>query len=82
MGKFKFELNKQGVAELLQGDKMAGVLSEAGRRAAATAGAGFEADTKVIGTRQVCLISADTPEAKRRNLKENVLLKALGSVKV
>lgn len=82
MGKFKFELNKQGVAELLKGDKMAGILSDAGHRAAATAGVGFETDTKVIGTRQVCLISADTPEAKRRNLKENVLLKALGSVRV
>ena len=82
MGKFKFELNRQGVAELLKGNEMASILREAGHRVAATAGAGFEADTKVIGTRQVCLISADTPEAKNRNLKENTLLKALGSEKV
>jgi len=83
LSKVKFELNRKGVAELLKGAEMQGVLSEYAeqvhqRCAAGSAGPDeYEASTQVRGTRAVATVRAATKRAYHSNLKHNTLLKAL-----
>lgn len=78
MSKVKFELNRAGVGELLKGAEMQQILSEAGQQVANNAGDGFELKVAVRPTRAVATIAPDTVAAHFKNLKENILLKALG----
>lgn len=88
MAKFKFELNRSGVAELLKGSEMAKITSEYGIQVqSACGGVGsvgaeeFKSETAVRGTRVVTTVSADSAHAYHSNMKYNTLLKALGSVR-
>ena len=76
--KMRFELNRAGVAELLKGSAMQGVLSSYGDTVASGLGEGHSKNVAVLSTRAVCSIHADTYNARKKNLEGNTLLKALG----
>lgn len=75
--KFKFELNRDGVRDLLKGQAMQEHLGNKARSAAASCGAGYEASTYVGKNRANASISAETHKAKKDNLKNNTILKSL-----
>lgn len=77
MSKFKFKLNRSGVAQLLKSSEMQNVLSKKAGEISGRAGDGFEAETYVGRDRARATVKADTPEAYRECLKNNSLLKAL-----
>ena len=77
-----------GVAAFLRGPEVSGMVRSSGERVAAAAGDGFEADTWVSATRGVSrrgnsnpprVVSGVAPEtfkARRRNSRDNILLRA------
>ena len=70
----KFELNYEGVGELLKSSEMQSVLMENAQSIASNAGEGYKAvqmSTRVI-------VVPDTQEAEQDNLDNNTLLKARG----
>lgn len=75
--KFKFELNRDGVRDLLRGKAMQEHLGNKARTAAASCGAGYEASTYVGKNRANASISAESHKAKKDNLKNNTILKNL-----
>jgi len=78
MSNFKFELNYQGVRSLLHSSEMREVLRGYGNAIASKAGEGYE--IKNMPTRAIA-VSTATPKARKDNLKNNTLLKAMGSSK-
>lgn len=77
MAKIKFELNRNGVSELLKGDAMQGVLKDHASRTASACGAGYESDVYVGKNRANASVYAESFSAKRDNLKNNTILKNL-----
>lgn len=77
MAKYKFELNRSGVRELLRSDEMKTMLKARADAAAQACGDGYESGDYVMPTRAVARVSAATIEAKQDNLKNNTILKAL-----
>lgn len=77
MAKYKFELNRSGVRELLRSDEMSSMLKAKADAAAQACGDGYASGSCVMPTRAVARVSAATIEAKRDNLKNNTILKAL-----
>lgn len=75
--KFKFELNRDGVRDLLRGKAMQEHLGNKARTAAASCGAGYESSTYVGKNRANASISAESHKAKKDNLKNNTILKSL-----
>ena len=78
MGKVKIELISAGIQELLKSDEMAAVCKEHAEAVAQRAGDGYKVDTYVGKTRVNAMVSADSAKARKDNLKNNTLLKALG----
>lgn len=81
MAKIRFELNRDGVAELMRSNEMQDVLAGYGKAVTSRAGEGYEGEAKVYKRRAAYNISATTAKARRDNLKHNTLLKALGGGK-
>jgi hypothetical protein len=77
MSNFTFELNHDGVRELLIGTEMQAVLQEKADAIAARAGEGYETEVYVAQTRAVATVSTATREAMKDNLENNTLLGAL-----
>ena len=75
---FRFELNEAGVRELLQSSEMAAIVTSLGSNVLSRVGAGYEISTVTGKTRVNCRVAAATYEAKKENLENNTLLKALG----
>ena len=78
---FKFELNSDGVIELLQSREMQQIISSAADKVKSKAGDGYESSVKVGKKRAYANIAAVSYKARNNNLKNNTLLKALGSSK-
>ena len=78
MANFEFEVDKDGVRQLLLSDEMAAVLAKFGDPVQHRAGAGFYKDERSTGERRVYTVTAVTKKAQQKNLKDNTLLKALG----
>lgn len=78
MSKVKIKLNSQGVRELLKSPEIASACEEQARAVAARAGSGYEVEQRNYPERTGFVVSAETDEARRDNLKNNTLLKALG----
>lgn len=77
------ELNGDALEELLKSEEIQKALDGAAEQIKENAGEGYEvghAADKVLETRAIATVYAETPEAKRDNLENNTLLKALGSV--
>ena len=77
MGKVKFVLNKSGVRELLRSEEMMGLCQEYAQGIQERAGDGYESDTYVGKNRVNAMVFASTSKAKRDNLENNTLLKAV-----
>lgn len=82
MSDFKFELNKEGVRELLQSAEMQKIVSEAGSRVLESCGEGYEIKNGVGATRAGSTVFPTTRKAANDNRKNKTLQKALGRVKV
>lgn len=83
--KVKFELNREGVRELLQSAEMAAIVSDAAERVAAAASSGgrdYATEIRVGGTRVTARVKPADAAAYYSNMKHNTLLKSLGSGKV
>lgn len=81
MSKVKFELNRDGVRELLKSAEMQSVLSECASSVQGIAGEEYQSEIQTGANRCWAKVSAATPHAYYSNLKHNTLVKALGSVK-
>ena len=77
MSKFKFELNRSGVRSLMQSDEMQSILKNKANNALNSLGEGYKSDTYVGKTRANAMVYADTYQAKKDNLKNNSILKAV-----
>lgn len=75
MSKFRFELNRKGVRDLLHSPEMVRVLEGYGRTIADSAGEGYE--VKQMPTRAIA-VETGTDKAAQDNLEHNTLLKAVG----
>ncbi len=79
MSKFRFELNRSGVRELLKGDAMQAHLQSIANKAQTSLGEGYESDVYVGKNRANSMVWAETFDAKRENSKTNSILKAVMS---
>lgn len=77
MSKMKFNLNRSGVGSLLKSPEMQNVLTEHASAIRNRVGEGYEQDMFVGKNRANAMVSAETFEAKRDNMKNNTLLKAV-----
>ncbi|WP_430597002.1 hypothetical protein [Enterococcus sp. DIV0174] len=77
MSKSKFKLNHSGVGQLLKSAEMQGVLAEKATAIKNRAGEGYGQDVYVGKTRANAMVYADSYKAKRDNMKNNTLLKAV-----
>lgn len=80
MGKVKFEVYLPGINELMKSSEMQSALLEAGQAVANAAGDEFEAEVHTANWIAASNVYASNKEAYFKNLHENTLLKALGSV--
>ncbi len=78
MGKYRIELNSEGVQELLKSPEMAAICQNLANDIAARAGTGYQVTVYTGKTRVNASVKAVTEEAWKDNLKNNTLLKAVG----
>ena len=81
MGNIKFELNSEGIKKLLKSSEMQAGLKEYVSKVQNSAGEGYTVSSYVGKSRANVSVHAKTKKAKKDNLKNNTLLKALGSAK-
>lgn len=72
-----FELDKQGVKALMKSEEMKQAMKSVADEAVGRLGEGYEADTHTGKTRVNASVYAVTPEARRENLSQNTILKAV-----
>lgn len=73
----KFELDSQGVSELLNSVELSDVLMNYANTAKSDLGEGYKAVRVQSGDRKKVLVVADTKDAHDKNLKSNNMLKAV-----
>lgn len=73
----RFELNFQGVRELLKSQEMMGICKQYASKAQSKLGDGYEVETYTMETRAVAKVQAETYKARKDNAKNNSILKAL-----
>lgn len=78
MAKFKFELNRSGVRELLRSGEMMAICASYANGAAAQLGSGYEVTTRTGKNRVNAEVAAVTYKARKENLEKNSILKAIG----
>jgi hypothetical protein len=78
MAKVKFELNRNGVRELLRSPEMMAVCQGYANRALGSLGDGYEVSTMTGRNRVNAEVRAETFAARKENLENNTILKALG----
>lgn len=74
---FRFELNRQGVGELLKSKDMERVLDGYAQGVSARAGEGYRSGAYQGSDRVKVNVWPETPEARQDNLENNTLLKAV-----
>lgn len=77
MANMKFELNEDGVRQLLQSPEMLSVCKSYADNARNALGEGYEVTTRVGKTRVNAEIAATTYKARKDNSENNTILKAL-----
>lgn len=73
----RFKLNYAGVGKLLKSAEMQSILSQKASEIRERCGDGYEQDIHVGKTRANAMVWASSAEAKRDNLKNNTILKAV-----
>lgn len=79
MNKVKFELNKAGVRELMLSDELLAVCDGYASKALSSLGSGYEKNSYHGKTRVNVEVVAVSREAKKENLRDNTILKAVRS---
>lgn len=77
MVKMKFKLNQAGVGQLLKSPEMQSVLTQHATEIKKRCGDGFGQDVYVGKSRANAMVFADSYQAKRDNMKNNTILKAV-----
>ena len=77
MAKNKFKLDYKGVGKLLKSEAMQTVLTEHATNIKNRCGDGYEQDIYIGKTRANAMVSATTYQAKKDNMDNNTLLKAV-----
>lgn len=77
MAKVQFKLNRAGVRDLMKSSEMMGICKSYADSALGRLGGGYEVTTYTGKTRVNAQVSAETYQAKRDNLKNNSILKAV-----
>lgn len=75
--KVKFELNREGVRELLKSQEMMDICKGYADRAQASLGDGYEVTTHTGTNRVNAMVAAESRKAKKENLEDNTILKAV-----
>lgn len=79
MARVKVVLNRSAVRDqLLRSSEMQSICEEQARGIAARCGPGFAVDTHTGRNRVNAMVYADTFEARKDNMKNNTILKAVG----
>ena len=73
----RFELNSQGVMDLLKSQEMMGICNEYASKAQSKLGDGYEVTTHTGKTRVNAQVKAESYKARKDNAKNNSILKAL-----
>lgn len=73
----RFELNSDGVSELLKSSEIQGLLTAKGNAIKERCGSGYVAETKIGTKRARSQVVAKSIKARKDNSKNNTLLKAL-----
>ena len=77
MSKVKVKLNKAGVRALMQSNEMQVILKNIADNALNSLGEGYKSDLRVGKNRANAMVYADTYKAKKDNLENNSILKAV-----
>lgn len=77
MAKVRFELNREGVRELLRSKEMMDVCQEYANNALGKLGDGYEVTTHTGTNRVNAEVAAVTAAAKKENLSDNSIIKAV-----
>lgn len=77
MAKVKFELNREGVRELLRSKEMMDVCQEYANNALGKLGDGYEVTTHTGTNRVNAQVAAVTYAAQKENLSDNTIIKAV-----
>lgn len=77
MNKVKFELNREGVRELMLSEEMTSGIESLANMALARLGEGYSTNTHKGKNRVNVEITADTIEARKENATDNTILKAV-----
>lgn len=77
MSKVRIELNRAGVRNLLRSSEIQTMLAEEANSRAAGLGPGYDVSVYVGRNRANARITAETEEARRENLEDNTLLRAI-----
>ena len=80
MADFKFELDLNGLREIMKSPEMQSALSEAGAAVASAAGGEYGHKGRIASYVALELVYPDSKEAAKENYETNSLLKAIGSV--
>lgn len=78
MSRNRFTLNRAGVRELLRSEELAAACAAHAQVIRDRAGEGFSMDTHTGRNRVNAMVYADSYPARRRCLKDNRLIKAVG----
>lgn len=77
MSNIRVELNHDSIRGYLHTPELLELLKGYADEAAAQLGEGYEAETYNAGTRSIASVYTDTDEARRKNLENNSILKAV-----
>lgn len=80
MANVEFELNLQGLQEIMKSEAMQSALSTAGAAVARAAGNGYGHRVHTANYVSICNVYPNTKEAAKENYSSNSILKAAGSV--
>lgn len=78
MANLSVELNISGVRELLRSKEMLGICEERANNAQAKLGEGYKVTSMTGKNRVNASVFAESYQAKKENLENNTILKALG----
>lgn len=81
MSKVRFELNRNGVRELMQSNEMQQILRSKAEQVKSAAGEDYEVTSYVGKNRANASVKVTSNAAYKDNLEHNTLLKALGQAK-
>lgn len=77
MAKVKIELNREGVREMLRSQEMKAICEEHANNALGRLGPGYTVTTMTGKNRVNASVYAESYAAKRENMENNTILKAL-----